>query len=82
MNDEHYWKPGDGEPVRTMTIKPVEKYYYQTVFRSMLVEAVQFHRKTVELETTTHIYEYQDAGLWFDIDPPIFGKFDFLKELK
>lgn len=72
-------------PVTAHTIKPVEKHYYSTLMTPMIMrEPQRWTRKTVEMEDQTFFYEYQDCNLWFDNcwEMPIFGKFDFLKDLK
>ena len=77
------------EPVRVMTIKPLEQHYYSTVLRTVMAfyqnEPISRRviHKTYELQEQEFFIEYQDANIWFDLpEPPIFGKFDFLKDLK
>jgi hypothetical protein len=62
-----------------MTIKPLESHYYSTVLRTVMAyyQGGRRHRET------EFFLEYQNCNLWFDLpEPPIFGKFDFLKEMK
>lgn len=71
-------------PITAHTIKPVEQHYYSTVMRPMEFYPTVRHRKYT-LKETEYILEYQDCNLWFSSEvyqPPIFGKFDFLKDLK
>lgn len=85
-----FWKPGDNEPVRVMTVKPVElegqepaRYYRNAIISSGApLQPLLIQRRTFELDTTTHFFEYHDINLWLEAEMPIFGKFDFLKDLK